>query len=80
MVNIARKMGLGKDPHEILVLPDASGSAKKPKNPNKSEVVSPAQPRAISNLYDAEMRRRVWWDVLYYDVYVLSVLLALRQI
>ncbi len=67
MVNIARKMGLGKDPHEIPLLPiDASGSAKKSKN--RSEVAA-SQTRAISNLFDAEMRRRVWWDVLYYDVY-----------
>ncbi|KAF8916670.1 hypothetical protein CPB85DRAFT_1216359, partial [Mucidula mucida] len=65
-------MGLGKDPHEIPLLPiDASGSAKKSKN--RSEVAA-SQTRAISNLFDAEMRRRVWWDVLYYDVFVSDAL------
>ena len=25
-------------------------------------------------LFEAELRRRVWWDVYYYDVYVLFAL------
>lgn len=45
MVNIARVMGLPRDPDEF--------------------------PRKYS-LWEAEMRRRVWWDVFYYDVWVRS--------
>lgn len=43
MVNIARVMGLSKDPDEF---------ARK------------------YSLWEAEMRRRMWWDVFYYDVFV----------
>jgi Fungal specific transcription factor domain len=45
MVNVARLMGLGRDPDEFTC-----GAASK------------------YSLWEAEMRRRMWWDVFYYDV------------
>ena len=47
MVNVARLMGLARDPEEFTC-----GAASK------------------YTLWEAEMRRRMWWDVFYYDLYV----------
>ncbi|KAK0205329.1 hypothetical protein DFS33DRAFT_1453618 [Desarmillaria ectypa] len=75
MVNIARRMGLARDPQEIPISStDLSGSARKLKNKgNEVDGASPAI-RGIANLFDVEMRRRIWWDVLYYDVFVSDAL------
>jgi Fungal specific transcription factor domain len=45
MVNIARLMGLARDPDEFT-----------------------CGPAAKYTLWEAEMRRRMWWDVFYYDL------------
>ena len=67
MVNIARDLGLAKDPPEVLA--SALDSFKKARNRTEAR----DSHHAISNLFDAEMRRRIWWDIFYYDVYVFSL-------
>ncbi|KAF8510903.1 hypothetical protein JB92DRAFT_2726938 [Gautieria morchelliformis] len=47
MVNIARLMGLARDPDEFTCGPAAKYS-----------------------LWEAEMRRRMWWDIFYYDLFI----------
>ncbi|KAF8580099.1 hypothetical protein K439DRAFT_1620091 [Ramaria rubella] len=47
MVNVARLMGLARDPDEFTC-----GAAAK------------------YSLWEAEMRRRMWWDVFYYDLFI----------
>ncbi|KAG7442813.1 uncharacterized protein BT62DRAFT_904513, partial [Guyanagaster necrorhizus] len=49
-----------------------SGSARKLKNKEVDGASSAI--RGIANLFDVEMRRRIWWDVLYYDVFVSDAL------
>lgn len=71
MVNIARRMGLARDPQEIpMSSNDLSGSARKLKNKGNEVDGASSAIRGVANLFDVEMRRRIWWDVLYYDVYV----------
>ncbi|KAK0221016.1 hypothetical protein EDD85DRAFT_270114 [Armillaria nabsnona] len=75
MVNIARRMGLARDPQEIPISSnDLSGSARKLKNKGNEVDGASSAIRGIANLFDVEMRRRIWWDVLYYDVFVSDAL------
>ncbi|KAK0498745.1 hypothetical protein EDD18DRAFT_1153577 [Armillaria luteobubalina] len=75
MVNIARRMGLARDPQEIPISSnDLAGSARKLKNKGNEGDGASSAIRGIANLFDVEMRRRIWWDVLYYDVFVSDAL------
>ncbi|KIY67474.1 hypothetical protein CYLTODRAFT_397046 [Cylindrobasidium torrendii FP15055 ss-10] len=67
LVNVAREVGLSRDPEEIL----SSDLVK------RALVQTPEpldeQPDIV-NFYDVEIRRRLWWDVLYYDLFVSDAL------
>lgn len=74
IVNIARQMGLNRDPDEFKSsssdsAPHRPGEGRKSKNKG-----GPSGGLSTGfTLFEAEMRRRIWWDVFYYDLSVSSV-------
>jgi hypothetical protein len=75
MVNVARQIGLTKDPDELTYhsKPPSLGSqlaeySSTSRKKNKADW----QVGSGFSLFDAEMRRRVWWEVYYYDLFVIS--------
>ncbi|KAJ7594251.1 hypothetical protein C8J56DRAFT_431833 [Mycena floridula] len=62
IVNIARQIGLTRDPDELTE--SGIGSTRKSRSRvNHSDTGKPS-------LFEAEMMRRVWWDVFYYDTFI----------
>ncbi|KIJ39201.1 hypothetical protein M422DRAFT_258091 [Sphaerobolus stellatus SS14] len=59
MVNVARLMGLGRDPDEFV-----QGGSRGVK-----EGVVKEEAKGRYTIWKAEMRRRVWWEVFYYDLF-----------
>lgn len=60
MVNIARQMSMTKDPDEF----NGSGG------PNRKSKAARTEDRALKgfDVFQAEMRRGLWWDIFYYDL------------
>lgn len=63
MVNIARQIGLTRDPDEA----DDSMSVPQQKKHTSADTPKPT-------LFESEMRRRIWWDIVYYDLLVSDVM------
>ncbi|KIJ39181.1 hypothetical protein M422DRAFT_258072 [Sphaerobolus stellatus SS14] len=60
MVNVARLMGLGRGPDEFV-----QGGSRGVK-----EGVVKEEAKGRYTIWKAEMRRRVWWEVFYYDLFI----------
>lgn len=80
MVNIARQIGLTRDPDETSGTPSpldstSSQGGRKSKNKANDSPVTSGRLGAEFGLFESEMRRRMWWDVFYYDLYRYSPLI-----
>lgn len=70
MVNLARVIGLDRDPDDyhakVEVVTAPNGRKSRHRGSDASHSSSQALP--AFTLFESEMRRRMWWDVFYYDL------------
>lgn len=84
MVNIARQIGLASDPDEFgaggsaggnggcsmtrpgMVLDSSLGESECEKNGSMRK--DRDADGSVFSLFEAETRRRIWWDIYYYDL------------
>ncbi|KAG8920965.1 hypothetical protein FRC02_000523 [Tulasnella sp. 418] len=66
VVNVARGMGLGVDPDDGI-LPRSMGRKKKKRKDGATTSIG--EPNGMG-IWEKEMRRRVWWDLCYYDLFI----------
>ena len=69
IVNVARGMGLGIDPDEVTPHGLAGDNPpERAENENDGDDEHGSGTRGKMTLWEKEMRRRIWWDVCYYDL------------